>query len=203
MLIDGTDPFAIAKPDARLIKLLIRARRFNATLARQRRRALCRTGQAGRRQPVLFHAARPPQLSRPGHHPSHPRRAAAARSDGREAARALTSAACLARSADRCSALLEKLTTAAELGPGRGPPLPDDISGTAVLEYRPTEISAPVGAISTTPARLCRPRQRRAHPRGTAGFSTFNGRVRARDGLSAGGRWIRTIGPRKKNYRFP
>jgi site-specific DNA recombinase len=32
MLIEGTDPFATAKPDARLIKLLIRARRFNATL---------------------------------------------------------------------------------------------------------------------------------------------------------------------------
>ena len=34
MLIDGTDPFAAAKPDARLIKLLVRARRFNATLVR-------------------------------------------------------------------------------------------------------------------------------------------------------------------------
>jgi site-specific DNA recombinase len=32
MLIDGADPFAIAKPDARLIKLLIRARRFNTVL---------------------------------------------------------------------------------------------------------------------------------------------------------------------------
>jgi site-specific DNA recombinase len=32
MLIDGTDPFATAKPDARLIKLLIRARRFTTTL---------------------------------------------------------------------------------------------------------------------------------------------------------------------------
>jgi len=32
MLIDGADPFATAKPDARLIKLLIRARRFNSTL---------------------------------------------------------------------------------------------------------------------------------------------------------------------------
>jgi hypothetical protein len=31
MLIEGTDPFATAKPDTRLIKLLIRARRFNAT----------------------------------------------------------------------------------------------------------------------------------------------------------------------------
>src|SRR5215467_1332305 len=32
MLIDGTDPFATAKPDARLVKLLIRAVRFNAAL---------------------------------------------------------------------------------------------------------------------------------------------------------------------------
>jgi hypothetical protein len=32
MLIDGAAPFVTAKPDARLIKLLIRARRFNATL---------------------------------------------------------------------------------------------------------------------------------------------------------------------------
>jgi hypothetical protein len=32
MLIDGTDPFAAARPDARLIKLLLKARRFNATL---------------------------------------------------------------------------------------------------------------------------------------------------------------------------
>src|SRR6266436_5059454 len=33
MVIDSIDPFAAAKPDARLIKLLLRARRFNATLA--------------------------------------------------------------------------------------------------------------------------------------------------------------------------
>jgi site-specific DNA recombinase len=32
MWIDGTDPFATAKPDARLVKLLIGARRFHATL---------------------------------------------------------------------------------------------------------------------------------------------------------------------------
>ena len=32
MLIEGTDPFATAKPDTRLVKLLIRARRFHATL---------------------------------------------------------------------------------------------------------------------------------------------------------------------------
>jgi DNA invertase Pin-like site-specific DNA recombinase len=34
MLIDGTDPFGAAKPDARLIKLLIRASRLNAALVR-------------------------------------------------------------------------------------------------------------------------------------------------------------------------
>ena len=33
MVIDRTNPFAAAQPDARLIKLLLRARRFNATLA--------------------------------------------------------------------------------------------------------------------------------------------------------------------------
>jgi len=32
MWIAGPDPFATAKPDARLIKLLVRARRFYATL---------------------------------------------------------------------------------------------------------------------------------------------------------------------------
>jgi hypothetical protein len=32
MLIDGADPSAATKPDMRLIKLLIRARRFNAAL---------------------------------------------------------------------------------------------------------------------------------------------------------------------------
>jgi len=32
LLIEGIDPFATAKPDARLIKLLIKARRFNAAL---------------------------------------------------------------------------------------------------------------------------------------------------------------------------
>src|SRR5262249_47927395 len=34
MLIDGTDPFGAVKPDARLIKLLIRASRLNAALVR-------------------------------------------------------------------------------------------------------------------------------------------------------------------------
>ena len=33
MLIDGADPLAWAKPDRRLIKLLLKAHRFNVTLA--------------------------------------------------------------------------------------------------------------------------------------------------------------------------
>ena len=33
MVIDGTGPSAVAKPDARLIKLLLKAHRFNARLA--------------------------------------------------------------------------------------------------------------------------------------------------------------------------
>ena len=46
MLIDGADPFATAKPEARLIKLLIRARPFNAALASSDGMQFCRTGQA-------------------------------------------------------------------------------------------------------------------------------------------------------------
>ena len=78
MRIDGTDTFATAKPDARLIKLLIRARRFNTALVGSNSLPVCRTGQAGGCEPVLLHAARPPQLSRPGHRPGDPRRASAA-----------------------------------------------------------------------------------------------------------------------------
>ena len=46
---------------------------------------------------------------------------------------------------------------------------------TAVLEYGPTEILPPVGAISKHPARLCRPGRQagRAHPRRKPGFSTL------------------------------
>ena len=78
MVIDGTDPFAGSKPDARLIKLLLRARRFNATLADSEGIPFAvlaqREGVAG---PISL--ARPPQLSRAGYHPSDPRWAAAAR----------------------------------------------------------------------------------------------------------------------------
>jgi hypothetical protein len=39
-------------------------------------------------------------------------------------------------------------------------------------------------------------------PARTPGFSTYKGRVPARDGLSAGGRWIRTIGPATEKLPF-
>ena len=105
----------------------------------QRRRRLCRTRQAGRRQPVLFHAARPPQLSRAGYHPSDPRWAAAARSDGREAARALTSAACLARAADRARLCLSpiRIQDLPHVKAGRRP----DFVGTSVA-FSPTTSAA-------------------------------------------------------------
>jgi hypothetical protein len=110
VLIEGTDPFATAKPDARLIKLLIRARRFNASLIDSDGVPFCGTRQAPGREPVLFHAARPPKLSRPGHHSSHPRRAPAARSDCRQAAGAFASAAHLAPATDSARLRLTRLS---------------------------------------------------------------------------------------------
>src|ERR1700757_260231 len=92
---------------------------------------------------------------------------AAARSDAREAPRALTPAACLARSADCAGVWLSPVrpqrSTArsssanARLYWDRRGILADPISGTAVLEYGATEILPPVGAILKHPARLCRP----------------------------------------------
>ena len=79
--IDGTDPFA-AKPDPGLITLLLRARRLNATLAHAKASRLLHL-PSGKGQPLLFHAPRPPQLSKAildGRQP---------RFDGREAPRAL------------------------------------------------------------------------------------------------------------------
>src|ERR1700730_1430839 len=89
-----------------IITLLLRARRFNATLADGEGvpfAALAQREGVG----LLFHAARPPQLSGAGYHQGDPRWAAAGRFDGREAPRALPSAACLALINGSCSALLE------------------------------------------------------------------------------------------------
>ena len=186
MVIDGTDPFAAAKPDARLIKLLLRARRFNAALDPGRRHRLCCTRPAGRCQPVLFHAPRPPQLSRAGYYPGDPRWAAAARSDGREAPRALTSAACLARSADRARLCLSPIRiqrSTARLSPEKARLCRDRRGiladhhqrhcGTGIWPDR--DIAAGWRAYRNSLARLCRPDRQasRPHPRGKPGFSTF------------------------------
>jgi hypothetical protein len=53
------------------------------------------------------------------------------------------------------------------------------IGSTAVLEYGPTEIFPPVGAMSPRRARLCRPRRlpHPARPREKPGFSTWEGEI--------------------------
>jgi hypothetical protein len=74
---------------------------------------------------------------------------------------------------------------------------PTTVTGTAVLEYGPTEILPPVGALSKHAERLCRPGRQasRAHPRGKPGFWTFEKWMRPRDRLAAGASRIRTLGP--------
>ena len=108
MVIDGTDPFA-AKLDATIDQAAPQGAPVQRDTRRQRRHPLCSTRPAGRRQPVLFHSSRPPQLSRAGYHPNDPRWAAAARFHGGEAPRAVPSAACLARSADRARLCLSSI----------------------------------------------------------------------------------------------
>src|SRR5262249_62222885 len=102
---------------------------------------LCRPGGAGEGEPVLFHAARPPQLSRPGHHRSHPRRAPAARSDRRQATGAFTSATWLARAADRAWLCLSRsdpelghMANPTSLGAPVATTVANRLAGTAVLE---------------------------------------------------------------------
>jgi hypothetical protein len=142
------------------------------------------SSNARRSEPILFHSGCPTQLSRPGHHPSDSRRTPAARSDGREAARALTSTARLARSADRARLCLSPIRTRKihqhPCAPKRSPTsigdrpcdfyqtiCGDHIAENAVLEYGPTEILPQVGTMSTGPAALCRPRHRlTGHTRG-------------------------------------
>jgi hypothetical protein len=92
--------------------LLVRARRFNAALVHSDDVPFAVLAKREGVSPSYFtRVVRPPQLSRPGHHPSDPGRAPAARSDGRNADRALTSAARLARSADRAWFCLSPIRT--------------------------------------------------------------------------------------------
>jgi hypothetical protein len=171
MLIEGTDPFATAQPDARLIKLLIRARQFNATLV----------GSDG----VPFAAL----AKREGVSPSYFTRLVRlsylapditqAILDGRQ--RDLTADKLLARSRLRspgtsnggCSASLDRLSQD-HPGSARAATTLDHITGTAVLEFGPAETLSPVGARSPAYPRLWRPRHLPwpADPREKPGFST-------------------------------
>src|SRR5882762_2555394 len=66
---------------------------------------------------------------------------------------------------------------------------PTTVTGTAVLEYGPTEILPQVGALSKHAERLCRPSRQasRAPPRGKPGFWTFeSGCGRKTDSLLEG-----------------
>src|ERR1700730_2117695 len=70
------------------------------------------------------------------------------------------------------------------------------ISLTAVLEFGPTETLPTVGVISKQPGvsadAVAKPS---AQTRAESRVLDLRKRLRKRDGLSAGGRWIRTIGP--------
>src|SRR6516165_359997 len=196
MLIDGTDPSVAARPDARLIKLLLKARRFSATLVGSDGVPFVTLAEReGVSRSYFTRVVR--QLSRPGHRPSYPRRAPAARSDRRQAARALPSAAGLARSAHRARFCLSPIRTQSTHGIATA----TNITGAAVPESDPTEILSPVGAISPRHARLCRPRWllRPATVAEKRGFSTVTGEFRRETRLSAGGKWIRTFGSARQD----
>src|SRR5215472_17871066 len=98
------------------------------------------------------------------------------------------------RSARLCLKQLNPI--AAWLGEGGAALTSNHISGAAVLEYGPTEISAPLQAIWTSKCASLptTPPTQPPIPARLARFSTGNGWVCARHGLSAGGRWIRTSG---------
>ena len=72
IVMDGTDPFATAKPDARLVKAASPGAPVQCGTHPGRRHRLCCTRPAGGCQSVLLHAPRPPQLSCAGYHPGDP-----------------------------------------------------------------------------------------------------------------------------------
>src|SRR4029077_5705359 len=77
------------------------------------------------------------------------------------------------------------------------------ISLTAVLEFGPTETLPPVGAISKHPGvsadAVAKPS---AQTRAESRVLDLRKRLRKRDRLSAGGRWIRTIGTATNRQRL-
>src|SRR5206468_10027762 len=125
-----------------------------------------------------------PQLSRAAYHSGDPRWAAAARSDAGEAPRALTPAACLARSADRAGLWLSPVRAQRTTATSNSANTPT-LSVPAWHSRRPHQRHCGTGIWRDRdivagwrylrhPARLFRPGRQasRAQPRGKPGFST-------------------------------
>ena len=156
---------------------------------------------------MRVYAARATQLSRPGHHRGYPRRPSAARSDRRQAAGTFTSATWLARAADRAWHCLSRTelrawshrqsrgdpsSLSAPLQP-RSASRPSRHCGTGIAPDRDTtgvwrDVDEPCASLPAVP-----PGRARTH-RGDCRLFDTGRRNAARDGLSAGGRWIRTSG---------
>jgi hypothetical protein len=98
-------------PDQSTTSSRLPAPRRRASRTLSRTQSAAPRGRSGRSAGSKWWGRRPSQLSRAGYHPGDPRWAAAARSDAREAPRSLTSAACLARSADRAGLWLSPADT--------------------------------------------------------------------------------------------
>ena len=125
------------------------------------------------------------RLSRAGYHPGDPRWTAAARSDAREAPRALAPAACLARSADRAGLWLSAVRaqrSTAQSSSANAPALLGSAwhsrrphqrrCGTGI--WRDRDIAAGWRDLVTPCASLpTRSPSHRAQPRGKPGFSTL------------------------------
>src|SRR6202030_361337 len=202
MVVDGTDPFAVAKPDARLIRLLLRARRFNAPLAQGEGVPFTALAQQERVSRSYF-----TRLLRLSYLAPDITQAIL---DGRQPSY-LTAEKLLEHSrlppawheqpivlgfAGAQSGF--KDLPYVKLGPtSLGPAWQSrhHISLTAVLEFGPTEILPPIGAISKNPSVSADPIAKpAAQTRAESRVLDLRKRLRERDRLSAGGRWIRTSG---------
>jgi hypothetical protein len=187
MVINGTDSFAV-KPDARLIKLLLRVRRFNATLAQGE--GVPFAALADREGVSRSYFTRLVRLSYLA--PDFTQ----AILDGRLAWHDQRTVLGFAQSRSEFQRLTPTLSPERSwLCPDR-PGTRHHISLTAVLEFGSTETLPPVGAISKHPGvsadAVAKPS---AQTRAESRVLDLRKRLRERDRLCLGGRWIRTSGP--------
>ena len=212
MVINGTDPFDAAKPDARLITLLLRARRFNATLAQGE--GVPFAALAEREGVSRSYFTRLVRLSylAPDITQAILDGAAATRFDGREAPRALTSAACLARSADRARLCLSPIwirsthalsTEKTRLCWDRRGIIADHIRGMGYRNMARQRYCRRLARNGKPGASLADPVAKpAAQTRAESGGSRPSKVAAGENGLSAGGKRIRTIGPAREKRSF-